>query len=81
MTEKLRTIAEIQEQKIVLKTADAILTKAQLAEHFGITERTLENWMKQGYVSYLKIGGGVRYSLRDVEQHAKARHRVCRMRM
>jgi transposase len=45
-------LASKTERKIALKTADAILKKAQVAKHFGITERTLENWMKRGYVPF-----------------------------
>lgn len=67
--------------KVALKTADTMLTKTEMAEHFGITVRTLENWMKRGYVPFLKMGRNGRFSLRDVEKHAEARHRVCRLRL
>ena len=81
LTEKLRVIGQETERKVALKMADAMLTKQEIAKHFGITERTVENWMKSGYVPFLRIGRSVRFSLKDVGRHAEARHRVCRLRL
>jgi excisionase family DNA binding protein len=80
LTRKLEVIGEELERKVALKTADAMLTKPEVAKHFGITVRTLENWMTQGYVPYLRFGRVIRFSLADVQRHAEKYHRVSRLR-
>ena len=50
------------------------LNQYQLAERWGISPRTLEQWRWQGKgPKYLKIGGRVVYRLQDVE-HYEAQH-------
>ena len=56
-------------------------TKPEVARHFGITVRTLENWMTQGYVPYLRFGRAVRFILADVQMHVQKYSRVCRFRV
>ena len=48
LTRKLEVIGEELERKIALKMADAMLTKPEVAKHFGVSVRTLENWMTRG---------------------------------
>jgi excisionase family DNA binding protein len=81
LTEKLQAIGQETERKVALKTADAMLTKQEIAKHFGITERTVENWMDRGYVPFLRIGRNIRFSLADGQRHVETRHRVCRLRV
>jgi excisionase family DNA binding protein len=81
LTRKLEVIGEELERKVALKTADAMLTKPELAKYFGIGVRALENWMTQGYVPYLRFGKAVRLSLADVQQHVAKHRRVCRLRV
>jgi excisionase family DNA binding protein len=92
MTEKLRaislgqeqtfrTMGQETEQKIAHRTIEPVLTKKQMAKHFGITARTLENWMKRGYVPHLKLGRNVRFNVTDVHRHLEACHRICRLRL
>jgi excisionase family DNA binding protein len=81
LTRKLEVIGEELERKVALKAADAMLAKPEVAKHFGITVRTLENWMVQGYVPYLMFGRVIRFSLADVQRHVEKHHRICRLRV
>ena len=81
LTAKVQVIGKEIEKEVALRTADAILTKAEVAKHFQITERTLENWMKAGYVPYFRFGRAVRFSLAEVQRHVEKHRRVCRLRI
>jgi len=81
LTQKLEVIGEGLERKVALKAADAMLTKDEIAKHFGITVRTVENWMTQGYVPYLRFGRAVRFSLADVPQLVPKYRRLFRLRV
>ena len=52
-----------------------MLTKRDLAEHLKVHERTINNWMKNGTIPFLKVSGVVRFDL-DQVQEALARHVV-----
>jgi hypothetical protein len=56
MAEKLRAIAEIQEQKIAHKTIEPLMSRQQLAEHFGVSQRTIETWIGEGLLAVLQAG-------------------------
>ena len=43
-----------------------LLRKRELARQLGISKRTLDVWMAQGRVPFLKIGRSVRFRLADV---------------
>lgn len=43
-----------------------LLTKAQVAEYFDKDERTIENWMATGQLSYRKIGRTIRFKISDL---------------
>jgi len=47
---------------------DTYLTQAELAARWRISPRTLERWrwLARG-VAFVKVGGSVRYRLKDVE--------------
>jgi excisionase family DNA binding protein len=47
---------------------DFVLTKTQLAERLNISIRTLENWMEQRLIPYVKPTRSVRFIWQDVEQ-------------
>lgn len=42
------------------------LRESQLAQHFGVSERTIRRWRKEGMPSRL-LGGSRRFRLSDVE--------------
>lgn len=45
---------------------DSYLNQAELAARWRISPRTLERWRGRG-VAFIKVGGSVRYRLKDVE--------------
>ena len=51
-----------------------LINKKQMAQKLAVTPRTVENWMNEGYVQYIKIGRCVRYDLEDVIAALKRRH-------
>ena len=53
-----------------------LLKKAQLAEELNISTRSVENFMRRGWIPYLKIGKSVRYCLADVLATLKSRGQV-----
>jgi excisionase family DNA binding protein len=54
------------------------LTKAQVAQLLNVTPRTIDNFMRRGFLVYHKIGGMVRFRMGDIEKHLNERTRVCR---
>ena len=52
---------------------DVFLTKIEAAQLVRISVRSLENWMRQGRIPYLKIGRTVRFPrdllMRDLEKY------------
>ena len=51
-----------------------LIKKDQLARRVGVTTRTLESWMRLGYVPFIKIGRSVRFDQEDVMRALKRRH-------
>ena len=51
-----------------------LINKKQMPQKLGVTPRTLENWMNEGFVPYIKIGRCVRYDLEDVMAALKRRY-------
>ena len=45
---------------------DTLLTKRELAAKLKVSVRTLDEWMRRGRISYLKIGKSCRYRYADV---------------
>ncbi len=43
-------------------------TKDDVAEHFGVTRRTVDNWIADG-VPHFKRGHTIRFSLAQLEEH------------
>ena len=52
---------------------DPVLTKRQLALHFQVSARTIENWCQRGYLSYYKVGKVVRFRLSDIQNEWDAK--------
>jgi len=42
------------------------MTKRELSEYLGVTERTIEVWMRRRYIPYVKIGQSVRFGVATV---------------
>ena len=50
------------------ESEQTLLTKAQLAERLNISVRTLEGWMQQRLIPYVKLSRTVRFIWADVEE-------------
>ncbi len=48
------------------------ITKQQVAEQFGVSVRTVEEWMASGRIAYLKMGRLVKFTRAHVEAFEKA---------
>jgi excisionase family DNA binding protein len=44
-----------------------LLTKEELAEFFKVKPRTIEHWMRRGWVPFYKIGKTVRFKMPHVQ--------------
>jgi predicted site-specific integrase-resolvase len=54
-----------------------LLKKGRLAEELNISERSVENFMRRGWIPYVRIGKkSVRFCLADVLATLKARGQV-----
>lgn len=53
-----------------------LMTKQQLAEYFGITERTIEVWMHRRYIPFIKIGQTVRFRVTSVLGYVEDKYLV-----
>jgi len=49
------------------------VTKKVVAKHFGITLRTIDNWMKRGLLPHIRMGRNVRFKLCDVDEAVNQR--------
>jgi len=65
-----RPLAEIVDETLTKEAADNVylLTKEQICHRLNISLRTLENWMQQKLVPYVKPTRTVRFIWADVEQ-------------
>jgi excisionase family DNA binding protein len=46
--------------------AEVLSTKPSVAAFYGVSERTIERWMRRRVIPFFKIGGKVRFRLSDV---------------
>lgn len=49
------------------------VTKKVVAKYFGVTPRTIDNWMKRELLPHIRMGRNVRFKLRDVDEAASQR--------
>jgi excisionase family DNA binding protein len=71
ITERVRRIEEATDRKLAdlpARAADPVLTKRELAARLRVTVRTIDGWMKERYLPYLKIGRSVRFRWSEVDQ-------------
>ena len=52
------------------------VNKARVADKFGVTVRTVDDWMRRGLLTYYKIGRTVRFKFEDLDEHLR---RTCRV--
>ena len=48
-------------------TSNKKLTAQQLADHMGVSTRTIGNWKATGVIPFIRIGRVVRFDLEEVE--------------
>jgi len=58
------------------ESTDEILEKPETARRLKISTRTLDQWMRDGRVPFLKIGKTVRFRWTDVVTHLDQKYRV-----
>ena len=62
----------------VFSVQDRYLNKDEVAALLGVSRRTVDNFMRRGWLVYHKIGRTVRFRKQDVDQHLNETARVCR---
>jgi excisionase family DNA binding protein len=63
----------------VFSRAEGWVGKKETAEHLGFSQRTVDNWMKNGLIPYIKIGKVVRFKLSEVDEAINRRLKIrCR---
>lgn len=67
LEQRLQASGNMLEQKIARRTIQPIVKKKEAAAYFGVTVRSIDNWMKRGYLPYYKIGYCVRIPMHDAE--------------
>ncbi len=53
-----------------------LLTKKEISQYFGVTERTIEVWMRRRYIPYLRIGQTVRFRVAMVLRYVNDKYLV-----
>ena len=70
---------ELTQNAEPLTGADGYLTKRELAARLRMKPRTVERWMKHGYIPYIKLGDARRntvlFKWADVDAHLNERFR------
>ena len=51
----------------------------ELADYLKLKKQTIYNWLHQGKISGIKLGGVWRFDRREVDLWLKSRHRMSRM--
>jgi excisionase family DNA binding protein len=52
---------------------ERLLTQDEVAEHFGVSLRTVENWRQRGVMPFIRIGKIVRIKASDLERLIESR--------
>jgi len=68
--DKARAVADavLPQQASQPMTLEGWVGKKGVAEHFKISARTVDNWMKRGLLPYIRIGKNVRFKLSEAEE-------------
>lgn len=57
-----------------LRQAMGRLTKRDVADHYQVSLRTIDNWMKDQLIPFFRIGDNVRFDLFDVDAAVRRNH-------
>ena len=55
---------------------EVLLNKLQLSRALNLSPRSVENYMRKGWVPYVRVGRSVRFDLKDVLATLKQRGQV-----
>ena len=50
--------------------------KMEVAQHFKISRRTVDNWMSNGCLPFIRLGRNVRFKLSQVDEAMHRRHGI-----
>lgn len=53
-----------------------LMTKREISKYFGVTERTIEVWMRRRYIPFIKIGQTVRFRVASVLRYVDEKYLV-----
>jgi len=62
--------------EILTQAEEPYLTKKELALRLKKTPRTIDHWMRRGWISYYKIGRSVRFKWTEVDAELQQWRRV-----
>jgi excisionase family DNA binding protein len=57
--------------------SEPFVSKPEVARRLGKTLRTVDNWMRRGFLPYYKIGRSVSFKWSEVAAHLARTCRVC----
>ena len=90
--EQRAVVARILEGKVEANGATPLISpsaafdegyigKCEIAKRLGKSTRTIDNWMKRGFLPYIKTSSrSVLFQWGDVQDYLKQNYRVCRGR-
>jgi len=59
------------------KAVEEFITKREVANRLNKKVRTVDNWMKRGWLPYYKVGRSVVFKWTEIEVHLGQTCRVC----
>lgn len=72
----MKTSHDFGRRRELQNSGDCFISKTDVAVRLGKTSRTVECWMRQGVIPYIKIGKGRRatvlFKWADIEAHLKS---------
>jgi excisionase family DNA binding protein len=63
-------------QPAVAPTAPFYVSREEIARAIPVSPRTIDEWRIKGWIPYLKIGGVVRFDLKEVKAALERRFKV-----
>lgn len=60
---------EAGEQRGEPTVAEPFIDKREVCRRLGVSVRTVELWMRQGFLPYYKLGNSVRFKWSEIERH------------
>jgi len=61
--------------------AESFIGKSEVARRLNRSLKTVDNWMRRGFLPYYKLGHRVSFRWSEVIEHLQANHLRCRRRL